>query len=432
MQYGDLDRAPNDLQGALARAQVIQAVASPTRSVATIQAVAAGNFSASELAVSTIGVRVYDPTDICPAWALVFIAGGTFSYLFIAGAANQAQGSAIWAGYTSNILGGQLLNGDDNNNPWYAQAWASIQAIILADTTITAKLNGRMIFSGHSAGGPIAAYGYVYNLGQYRQALYPSYLVTIGAPSWGTPSIYQQLLPYATSAWFLSNDPVPIVPPPLTFAQRWWAGLTYGQANRLSRFSYWPGGVQIDLSNVVTTQVSPTQIGPDPVGSVQSWLSLTASGVQTSHSIATYIARMTAALPPPPALIPTPLPPLPVPPAQQVTTAQITATVNAAVQTSFQRSDLQNADPVIIPLPELFAVTRVGRVYYVTFGGQVVATGPHRRGAHQLAREGNAFLRSMQSRAGVDTAEMAGQFSAYLDAATDPTQGFQPVMIDGL
>jgi hypothetical protein len=64
----------------------------------------------------------------------------------------------------------------------------------------------------------------------------------------------------------------------------------------------------------------------------------------------------------------------------------------------------------------------------VYFSGVVVAVGGSRRGSRRLARDGNAFLRSLQTRPVVDQLSMLQQFESYLVLASDPLGQFRPVM----
>ena len=74
----------------------------------------------------------------------------------------------------------------------------------------------------------------------------------------------------------------------------------------------------------------------------------------------------------------------------------------------------------------------MGRIWFVTLGETTIAAAPHKRGARQLARFGNAFLRSLQSRAGVSTDDLVAAFQDYLAQAGTPANGFAPVLADEL
>ena len=97
-------------------------------------------------------------------------------------------------------------------------------------------------------------------------------------------------------------------------------------------------------------------------------------------------------------------------------------------QTQFSDATRQNAQPVNIPDAQLFVAVKTGRVWYVTFGGIVIASAPHKRRARALAREGNAWLRRLQNEAVVYTNDLGSQFLAYLEVASDPASGFTPTI----
>jgi hypothetical protein len=88
----------------------------------------------------------------------------------------------------------------------------------------------------------------------------------------------------------------------------------------------------------------------------------------------------------------------------------------------------QNERPVLIPAARLFhAVWRSG-TWFVEYGSQVIAACGTRRAARRLARRANELLADMQARAAVDPQAFLQSLSSYLDIATDPAGGFQPVM----
>ena len=432
MNYGDLERSVNDVQGALARMQVLQVLASDDVSQNRLQAIIDQSLNSSSTPARASRVW-YNPADAgVPRWALALIPGSSFLYLFIGGCAGNTQGTDCWAGYTGNFFGITSIVENGTQNPWFINA----ANLILTNPTQPFAFEGwqtkPVIISGHSAGGCVGAYVFFSLLGTKDPSVGPPLLVTFGSPSPGDYAVLTRFAGTQQASWFLSDDPVPLIPPPLNFAQRWWGGLTFGQANRIGRFIRWGAGIEVDLSGRVLPSTLPDQVGPDPVSAVQNWLGLTAAGVQTSHSPDTYVARLTLAQPPAnqPAIPVTPVMPVtrvPVP-----TRRQVAQQIADATQTIFANGLTNNSVPVSIPEKESFSVVKTGRVYYVYFRGVVVGVGPHKRGAHQTARDGNAFLKSMQNRAGIDTAALVSEFENYLADASDPTQGFKPVMIDGV
>jgi hypothetical protein len=71
---------------------------------------------------------------------------------------------------------------------------------------------------------------------------------------------------------------------------------------------------------------------------------------------------------------------------------------------------------------------KVGTVWALVFGNQLVGIAPSRKRALRIASIGNTFLDKLQLFGLVDTTAFAATFAAYLQAASDPAMGFVPVM----
>lgn len=307
----------------------------------------------------------------------------------------------------------------------------------------------RVVMAGHSVGGAVAYWLQAFPL--ERNGSNSRVTVT----TFGSPRVARQnnQPTYVTSDschWMNSDDAVPHIPPALTDWQRWWAGFSTTQHENMSNWLRPARSADIDLSGEDSWRQLPSQTG-DPVDAVRRWVSLGEQGVQTTHSLDAYIARLTLAggrvsqadspyIPgsrdttssggggsSEPSGTPTPAV------ADPLLTASEIRTIGASeTQTIINNGNTQNSTPVVIPTLQWFNVYRSGRTYFVTLGLITVAAAPHKRGAHQLARLGNAFLRSLQNRAGVSTDDLLAAFTVYLEQASDPTAGFQPVMADSV
>lgn len=247
--------------------------------------------------------------------------------------------------------------------------------------------------------------------------------------------------------WFLSDDPVRIVPPDLTFYQRFVAGFSRFQAARMSGYVSVGNSWEILKSGQGRYRAEPSELGPDPVQAIRDWIALAESGTPTSHSLTTYQARIIAnggRLPdevdqyvpdsgaggtgggsddhPPTSTTPQIISPI-------LTNSAAGVIQQEYAQTIFRVARDQTAAPVIIPPAQQFSTYRSGKVWFVQFGDTTFAVGPHKRGARQLARAGNAMLRSMQARGGISAADLESAWNAYLGAAANPADGFQPLMV---
>lgn len=363
------------------------------------------------------------------------------------------------------LIAGGVSNREEGEKAWetYYNAGAFHTFLVASDgpaglieSARQFMLNPQMSFA--SANFQIIAYSYgaawshfVWNFwNSLAYAASQKTFVTFGgtkaAKGFGTANIQ----PTDTRHWFLSDDPVPLIPPNPTSAQRILAGMTVGQGQNISGYSYCAGGVEVTLSNLYRGTPSPDEVGLDPVTAIRNWISVAAQGLQNSHSLDTYIARFNAAgarLPEAehpyapdtatggtggggdydgatnqtPAVI-----------APIATVGEIRAAEASVVQTQFESGRVQSAHPPIIPQEQEFIAFRRGRLWFVSFRGQTIAAAPHRRGARALANAGNDMLRKLQIKATVDPEQLVQAMSAYLASASDGAQGFSPPMAQGL
>jgi hypothetical protein len=88
----------------------------------------------------------------------------------------------------------------------------------------------------------------------------------------------------------------------------------------------------------------------------------------------------------------------------------------------------QNIQRFAIPPRMRFKAQRVGRVWYTVFNETIIATPGTKRSAKRLARQGNAFLDSLQTLAVVDPDAFNQALHDYLKAAADAGSGFSPLL----
>lgn len=362
---------------------------------------------------------------------IVGLAGPGVYYVFIGGAPTVAAGAEIWSEYQGTGLSNLFGSLQGATVPYYqTQANNLLQSFAATAPPYTWFTSYRPIVHGYSAGGGVAYWFIQGCLALQPNAGWRPNLQTFGSPKFGGAGEYNGFLPGDSAAWFLSDDPVPAIPPPLGFWTRIWAGLSVWSANHMQLFRPWPGGVQIDLNGNIRAVESPTQLQGDPVGAIENWIAATSQGTQTSHTLLTYQSRIDAAVPP----ASPPGPPIRELPAPNVTplipVTQIRQAITAAVETQFTNGAIQNAQPVVIPPEQAFSHVKIGLVYYTTFGGVPISAAPHKKGARALARTGNLFLRTMQNKGFFDTTTFQSQLQAYFELATEAGNGFAPLMIE--
>jgi hypothetical protein len=322
--------------------------------------------------------------------------------------------------------------------------WFAAETIYTAIGSLW-RSNPTAIFCGYSFG---AATGWWLAGKTQGQATVPTRLalVAFGAPKASGGDTYAGInLPEQTH-WFNSDDAVPFVPPRLSQSQRWWAGLTSSQGQVLNGYRQMRGGIQIGLTGELAALAEPAFAG-DPWAAIETWVQQADAGLMTSHDLEVYITRLRLAGASLPATVDNGYeydtaeggtggggsnePEAPSPQLNSPITATQLSRVQAQVQqTYFEAADRQATSSPTIPTYRAFTVQRFGRTYYVLFNQTVVAIGASKKGARALARKGNSFLRSLQTRPQVNTNSLGETFIDYLSFATDPTSGFQPVMLD--
>jgi hypothetical protein len=342
--------------------------------------------------------------------------------VFIDGITTQAQGVGIWNGYIDS----PLLTASLQLNAWFTSAafqiWTQLNSQIDSRPTI--------FISGYSAGGAIAV-----ALALSIRLNWPNtriVIIAFGAPRIITGTTLERnplTMPNLQFAHFMnSDDPVSLIPPNPTFFRRVVAGLSVGASLRLSQHREYPNGTNVTQTFTFRPGNSPVDLPTPAENAIAGWMLAQADGLQTPHSIDTYVARLNAAVPNPtsqPILAPREQG---VPQAWPIKPQGARQLINEAVQTAFADSTRQNAVPVNIPAPQLFQKVRQGNLWSVTFRGVTVALAPRKKRAAALARIGNAFLRRLQNEAVVNVDDLGQEFLGYLDDASNPESGFQPQM----
>jgi hypothetical protein len=298
------------------------------------------------------------------------------------------------------------------------------------ENAIQQVYNGeRLTLIGHSMGGALWPYMVRWLDSRLNfNNLFRS--ISFGAPK---PSDYEyQYIRRGIEhhAFFNNDDPVPLVPyDPGVFSSYFiFHGLN--EMRRLGRFCYRGSGYEIAPTGFFSRANAPGAASANPGASVAAWLSAQVANQETSHSIVSYYSRLqrTTQAPPvqppisPPILLQAPVP---------ITAMQEAQANRDAIATIVSNGQGRNRDPVVIPDDRLFRAIRVGRLYVVVFGDVEIVNSLNKKRARGIARVGNDWLRRLQRAEIVATENLAGQFSDYLLAASNPTSSFKPTMDDG-
>jgi pimeloyl-ACP methyl ester carboxylesterase len=277
---------------------------------------------------------------------------------------------------------------------------------------------------GHSWGG--AACFYLEKLLRARQPGLPTRIIAFGGPKPGGIDIDRDSSPDTTVRWMNVNDPVPGLPYPASALLNWTSIKRNILLARFNRMTQPRGGRNIDDLGNITPGVQPPQLTNQQILDFGAWVWAYSQSRVGPHSIAEYRRRLELYVFNHPT------------PAddsvaggdwgveENVPLLEAQRQQAAAVQNVFNREVGRAEADIRIPGPTLFTAHKNGRVWSVRFGGQLIAYGPTKRRARSMVRFGNEFLHRVQAQGVVDTAGLAAQFGAYLEAAEDPNGLFVP------
>jgi len=371
------------------------------------------NFASLYNAPVTIWQRTGDATCPMAIWVLT----GDIACLFIGGCNSLQQGNDLWSGYLGGILSPRL----DPRNEFLDVATAAINAwtpnVIFEQAT-------KIICCGWSLGGAIAQLvaGSIHVKGLPITTRW----LTFGSPRSGGTSVSQLSGCMQGVRWMFYTDPVPLLPPRTVDFPLLPAVYGIGPARRMEEFRHSIGGGQLGPGVNPIANELPSEASVNWPASIGAWLfGWDVAQGASSHSLSTYVQYMLNWLAANPTSNAQP-DVAPVEPVGTSTSRELTQAERTVVQTIFGAGEAQNTSPPIQPPAQLLKAIKVGRVWYVVFGDQVVAIAGKRQRAQGLARSGNDMLRRLQMQPLVDTQQLTQQLGDYLTLAASATGGFVP------
>jgi hypothetical protein len=391
---------------------------------AIIAALAQGSATRQALAnlVESYGYLIYADTlfqvaqDAPVCYAFRDFAGNCFA--FFTGVQNGQGGIALWQGYLDSVPVGNVRTNSVGQD-WAATAWTFLRGLISSSSNFW--------LAGHSAGGVVATY--LTNLVQtFVQSSITGHLTTFGMPKPGNSRYSPALVAPDRTNWINVDDAVPLVPPTISSLDRFMAGLTVFQGQRLADYERESSVIQINLDNTLTATPPFNFTGIPQSTAVGNWLAAQTAGATTPHAIQVYQSRLAAYLA---VNSPAVLPIASRIRSERVTepsVAEVRRAQQEAVQIFFSDANRQNAVPVSIPPRQAFTAQRQGAVWTVNFGGVQVAVAPKKKRARALKNLGNAFLQKLQNEGVVNPQAILDQLNLYLQLAADPNGGFVPVL----
>lgn len=353
----------------------------------------------------------------CPAW--YFVKTLNQAAVIVDGTTTLAQVRGQVDGFSSNLL----ANRPDVFNPWFRNAGKSIIAYL---STRGVTLPGHVALAGWSAGGAIVAV--LPGLAETKAAYGNSWSIdTFGAPrAYGRNDAGTAEATSRMMRWMNNNDPVPMVPPHTSEYLAAIALFGLHGSQIANAFVHAGSGHSIAPNGTMVVADLPTTARPNFGGSLANWLE-GLNGVQDiEHSINVYASRLEDATILSGGRVVRFAPHIEIPEHAPVHTNNARARdLNTAIVALETR---QNARPVSVPTPWRFRAIRLSRIWFVYWGLTQVAMPGTRKAARQLARTGNQFLNSMQTKAVVDQQGMATAVTSYMTAAQDAALGFTPAM----
>lgn len=346
------------------------------------------------------------------AVAFYFCSDASIGLLLLDGAKTTEQVTGLVNGYLET----QGLINLYGRNPWLVN-----QARNLVDSLNNlwaVQSFHNLLIAGYSAGGAVALWTAKRSITQ--GFVNANHVITFGSPRSFAPPDNDGLTNVDICRWMNDADPIPLVPPraedsPILLLPLGLTGaITYGS------YIHTRGGISLNPEGQATAATLPPVAAIDPIGSLASWYSGQLGDPNNPHSIQNYSARLFALeqrqVNPAGAAAPV----APVEPVENARRRELTRSQERTVGQIAHRSSEQNKNAVAIASQRHFRAVRFGRVWSVTFGGQLFAYSGNKKRARHLARVGNELLRSLPKQAVVDPETLLQQFNDYLNAAVQP------------
>lgn len=361
---------------------------------------------------------VFEPAnDEYPAWAVVSWIDMT---LVLLDGVTRLDHAARYAGNMAGGINYNLMSGVNG----YLLRWADSVLDFMTPRRIAYR--PRVILAGHSLGGA-AALPMALRM-QLNPAVVDISIVTYGSPRPGPAAFATACDRLDIARWMGFDDPVPAIPPrenqaPLTFSL-----LSPQTALVWNSYVHTRGGLllQIDGTTVAADVPAMSDLGLET--SLAAWIYSTRDNTQTGHSMISYVDRLLFRKQV--FLINARQPEgtrRPGPGGMNMNHSGVIASQTAQQALVIAQAAVTRAAVVTFPKVHLMRALKVGNLWCVEWEKLLVAVGPTRRAASEIARAGNRFLRRLQRAGSVAPQVMKTAAEFYLTAAADPNGSFRPV-----
>lgn len=277
---------------------------------------------------------------------------------------------------------------------------------------------------GYSLGGAIATV--MMERLSVIQSVLKRKLITFGSPRALCTNPGTALATAQIGRWMADADPIPLIPPRVYEAPTIVAQQNPLTIIRWGNYAHTLGGMVVQADGSTFASHVPTSVAIDASLNLGLWYFSLDGGLNGPHSLNNYFASLSAAA----AQVATP--------AQQNLEGETREQGQNEKQKTVSRrqrevetainlaGNAQNANTVYVPPDRIFDTLRLGRIWYVTFGGEIVITAPIEKRARHIARAGNDFLRSLPKQALVDPVGLLQMMEQFLVASAAPESGFSP------
>jgi len=364
--------------------------------------------------ITSIGIP---GTSQCPTIFVARVNGGVICLV------NGSETLAQATGYINGAIGGVVPFPFGATNEYLSTASGIVRA--LTDPLVLGN-DVPIIYAGFSLGGAVLTVRATSDM--IRGKSPTPKLVTFGAPRALGDATVTSLTVRQSARYMMDADPIPLLPPRIEDAPWLIAFFNAARLQRFSLFRHVAGGFSMSPAGVIVKAFIPLLASVNFTTSLANWMWSFETGQNNQHSLINYrnaIDQFILNNPPMNRHLPDPEP---VEPRADQNRNDINVAARENVRLIFREAQQQNSVPVVVPAPTAFDVEKTGRIWSVTFGGQFVCVGPTKRKARAIKNFANEFLRRLQTAAVVDPTAIISQFPGYFDAATNPGNGFSPVM----
>jgi len=380
--------------------------------------------------VSSIGVNIAADTGLSNSQGDIasnqwyphahWVRDANTTYLFIGGTETIGQ-ATNYINYLSSPTSG-FLEGKRATNYLSDAAdnyFAPFQGSDVGQT-------GTLLIAGHSLGGAFAQV--LCKTAAIRNLRTAQAAVTFGSPKIihrPNQDFYNGL---NITRWMGNDDPIPLVPPAVVTNISSLASLFPLTLENWSRTMQLAGGVSMATDGTTEDTPVPPLSTINFGASMANWLWEIYRQRETQHDLPTYIARLqnvvTRTSPPASAVVIESGPERPA----TLTRRDANRSIAEGVDNIIRVAAAQNASALGVPPERAFKPVKIGGIWWVVFGGQLVAVGPRRRNVGRMCVTGNQFLRRLQRMGGVDGVGLGNLLIDYIAAASTPNNGFTPTI----